>query len=132
MVEQVTVNHLVVGSNPTAGASKLDTNSKLKPPLPPLMNMMNPQETTDNKAIRELRNEVIDLNKTLRRTIKTTNRFSKAFLILALIQVFIGFYGFTYSALTEQTNKWYGLGWIILLAVAIYSFLRLFPSPKDD
>jgi hypothetical protein len=76
-------------------------------------------EAPDNRAIRDLRDEVRDLNGTLNQTIRSNTRTSKAFFLLAMTQIFIAFFQFAYDAL-ESPQPWKGALWFGSLAGVIF------------
>ncbi len=84
----------------------------------------NQQESPDNQAIRELRDETKDLNKTLKKAIRSTDRFSWAFMILAFVQIAIGLFQYIQDSLNSNPNKWMGLLWVLVLVGVIFGIIK--------
>ena len=70
------------------------------------MEAPNIPEPIDNQAIRELRDELKDLNVNLKRSSETTNRFSLVVLVFAMIQAILGIFQFLVSTQFSSMNKW--------------------------
>ena|SRR3989344_6857265 len=81
---------------------------------------------TDNRSLRELKDEVKDLNTTLKKAIKTGDRFSVLFVTFALIQIMIGLYDFVYSVQTGEGSRWAGLFWVGLVLITVLMILKGF------
>ena len=82
-------------------------------------------ESPDNKAIRELRDELKDLNKNLKESNRETSKFSGVLAVLTLIQIAIALWQFVFQAQTSE-NKWLGLFFIIVLSASIFWILKKF------
>jgi len=81
-------------------------------------------EYTDNKALRELRDEVKDLNITLKGANKSTDKFSWAIMVLAFVQIAIGLFQFIQDSLNGNSNKLGGVILIFMLVSLIIWLIR--------
>ena len=69
----------------------------------------------DNQAIRELRDTTRDLNETLKKAIKSNDKFSYVFAAFGLVQIFFGIGQLAIAALSTNTYRIQ----IILVAVGV-------------
>lgn len=90
----------------------------------------NIQETTDNESLRELRDEVKDLNKTFKKAIKSSDRLSWVLFVLTFVQIVIGLFQYLQYSMNAYQNKWAGLFWVLLLLAVIFVLIKT-SFPKD-
>lgn len=90
--------------------------------------MKNIQESPDNKAVRELLDEIKDLNKTFKKTSKTNEIFSIVLIVFAVVQIITAIFQYTFSIFGSK-NNWEGLIFtlpiIIIMFFAIKFFLKI-------
>jgi len=86
---------------------------------------------TDNESLRELKNEVKDLNKTFKQAIFASNRSTTAFLVLGLIQIVLGLYQFIFSVQVSKLNPWWGVIWLATIFGTLYIIFRDFGIIKN-
>lgn len=75
-------------------------------------------ESPDNKAIRELRDELKDLNKNLKESIRTNDRFTRILLLVAILQLGVGLFQFV-SSLLGPITPWIALGVEVVLGIVL-------------
>lgn len=74
-----------------------------------------PPESPDNKAIRELRDEVKDLNRTIKKSIKVSERLTNILILVAVLQLTIAFFQFI-ASLIGPVEYWVAI--LVELTVA--------------
>lgn len=84
---------------------------------------------TDNKAIRDLRDELKDLNKTIKQSIKASEIFTIILLTVGLLQLVIGIFQFAATPLTPR-NMWIGL--ILEIIVLTMGYFLVKKIVKDS
>lgn len=85
---------------------------------------MNPPEKfPDNDALRQLRDELKDLNKNLKKSTKVSDRFTRVLILVALLQLVIGFFQFV-SSLLNLANGWAVLGIEIVVAGTLFIAIK--------
>ncbi len=82
------------------------------------MSVLYSPESPDNKAIRELRDELKDLNRNLKESIKTNDRFTRILLLVAILQLGIGLIQVV-SSLFGPITPWVALGVEIVLGIGL-------------
>ncbi len=85
---------------------------------------------TDNDAIRELRDTVKELNTTLKGATNSNDRFSKAFMVLALVQILFASASLAFEMMTPQQTGLRFLVYVLTIGSASLFFYKLFPRNK--
>ena len=94
--------------------------------------MMVSPASPDNKAIRELRDCVKELNQTIGKEVKWTRRFSMALLAFAFVQTIVALVGLGMSAISSSAF-WPSFGLLIFaVAASLYVFRELLKSDQGS
>lgn len=97
--------------------------------------METPQKPQQNQEIIELKDELKKLNYTISESSKTTEKFTLAMFVLALVQILIAVYQFIISfAYTDNLQeKIFGIVMVIItISILCYFFNRIFPFKKYE
>lgn len=87
-------------------------------------------ESPDNKAIRELRDEVKDLNQTIKKSNKLNKVFTILLIIVAVLQLMVMVFQYVVSVY-GPTKSWMGLIFELMILAALYVCAKSIVKEKE-
>ena len=85
---------------------------------------------TDNEAIRELRDQLKDLNGTFKKTNEVNGRFTFILIVVAFLQLLVGI--FQFAAASDPKKPWLGVILEIVILIFAYYFIIKFEFKKKE